>query len=87
MSLKVKILKFMKKVPVVNKLEGFAKKHIGSRDYKNASDRDVDEYGEDERISDSVIDEGYGDDEIEGYSHIVTEEEFDTKKKEILSKM
>lgn len=38
MSLKVRTLKFMKKVPVVNKLEGFAKKHIGSRDYKNASD-------------------------------------------------
>jgi len=37
-SLKVKILKFMKKVPVINKLEGIAKKHIGSRDYKNASD-------------------------------------------------
>ena len=35
---KVKGLKFMKKVPVVNKLEGFAKKHIGSRDYKNASE-------------------------------------------------
>lgn len=38
LSLKVRILKFMKKVPIVNKLEGFAKKHIGSRDYKNASD-------------------------------------------------
>ena len=37
-SLKVKTLKFLKKVPVVNKLEGFAKKHIGSRDYKNASE-------------------------------------------------
>ena len=37
-SLKVKFLKFMKKVPVINKLEGFAKKHIGSRDYKAASD-------------------------------------------------
>lgn len=36
-SLKVKILKFLKKVPIINKLEGFAKKHIGSRDYKNAS--------------------------------------------------
>ena len=35
--LKVKFLKFMKKVPVINKLESFAKKHIGSRDYKNAS--------------------------------------------------
>ena len=38
LSLKVKILKFLKKVPIINKLEGFAKRHIGSRDYKNASD-------------------------------------------------
>ena len=37
-SVKVKFLKFMKKVPLINKLEGFAKKHIGSRDYKSASD-------------------------------------------------
>lgn len=37
LSLKTKILKSLKKVPVVNKLEGFAKKHIGSTDYKNAS--------------------------------------------------
>lgn len=36
-SLKVKILKSMKKVPGLNKLEGFAKNHIGSRDYKNAT--------------------------------------------------
>ena len=36
-STKVKILKSLKKVPGLNKLEGFAKKHIGSRDYKNAS--------------------------------------------------
>lgn len=36
-SLKVKVLKGLKKVPVVNKLEGFAKKHMGSTDYKNAS--------------------------------------------------
>ena len=36
-SLKTKILKGMKKVPVVNKLEGFAKKHMGSTDYRNAS--------------------------------------------------
>ena len=35
---KTKVLKFLKKVPVINKLEGFAKKHIGSRDYKEASD-------------------------------------------------
>ena len=27
----------MKKVPLVNKLEKFAKKHIGSTDYRNAS--------------------------------------------------
>ncbi len=37
-SFKLKVLKTLKKVPVVNKLEGFAKKHIGSSDYKNASD-------------------------------------------------
>lgn len=37
-SLKVRTLKFMKKVPVIKNLEGFAKKHIGSRDYKNASE-------------------------------------------------
>ena len=37
MSLKVKVLKALKKVPGLNKLEGFAKKHIGSTDYRNAS--------------------------------------------------
>ena len=37
MSTKTKILKGLKKVPVLNKLEGFAKKHIGSRDYRAAS--------------------------------------------------
>lgn len=37
LSLKVKILKTLKKVPGLNKLENFAKKHIGSRDYKKAS--------------------------------------------------
>jgi len=37
-SLKVRILKFLKKIPLINKLEGFAKKHMGSRDYRNASD-------------------------------------------------
>ena len=36
-STKTKILKSLKKVPVLNKLEGFAKKHIGSTDYKNAT--------------------------------------------------
>jgi len=38
LSTKTKILKALKKVPVLNKLEGVAKKHIGSRDYKNASE-------------------------------------------------
>ena len=37
-SLKTIMLKTAKKVPGLNKLEGFAKKHIGSRDYKQASD-------------------------------------------------
>ena len=37
LSAKTKILKSLKKVPGLNKLEGFAKKHIGSRDYKEAS--------------------------------------------------
>ena len=36
-STKVKILKGLKKVPGISKLEGFAKDHIGSRDYKAAS--------------------------------------------------
>ncbi len=36
-SLKVKILKVLKKVPGLRKLEGFAKKHVGSRDYRAAS--------------------------------------------------
>lgn len=39
MSLKTKTLKTLKKVPVLNKLEGFAKKHIGSTDYRNATPR------------------------------------------------
>lgn len=38
-SLKLKVLRFLKKVPILSKLEGFAKKHIGSTDYRNASDR------------------------------------------------
>lgn len=38
LSLKTKVLKGLKKVPLVNKLEGFAKKHIGSNDYRNASE-------------------------------------------------
>ena len=37
LSLKTKVLKKLKKVPGLNKLEGFAKKHIGSTDYRNAS--------------------------------------------------
>lgn len=37
MSIKTKVLKALKKVPVLNKLEEFAKQHIGSTDYKNAS--------------------------------------------------
>lgn len=38
LSLKTKILKFLKTVPIINKLEGFAKRHIGSTDYKQASE-------------------------------------------------
>ena len=36
-SLKLKTLKVLKKVPGLNKFEEFAKKHIGSTDYRNAS--------------------------------------------------
>ncbi|HHT37896.1 MAG TPA: alpha/beta hydrolase [Mollicutes bacterium] len=36
-DLKLKVLKFMKKVPVIKRLEGFAKKHMGSTDYRNAT--------------------------------------------------
>ncbi len=36
-SLKVKMLKSLKKVPFLRPFEDFAKKHIGSRDYRNAS--------------------------------------------------
>lgn len=38
LSFKTKILKTAKKIPLLNKLEGFAKKHIGSVDYRSASD-------------------------------------------------
>lgn len=38
LSTKTKVLKSLKKVPLINKLEGFAKKHIGSTDYKNSSE-------------------------------------------------
>lgn len=36
-SLKTKVLKSLKKVPLLNKLEDVAKRHIGSTDYKKAS--------------------------------------------------
>lgn len=36
-SFKVKVLKQLKKVPGLKKFEEFAKKHIGSTDYRNAS--------------------------------------------------
>ena len=38
LSLKTKVLKKLKTVPGINKLEGFAKKHIGSTDYRNSSE-------------------------------------------------
>jgi pimeloyl-ACP methyl ester carboxylesterase len=37
-SFKTKVLKKLKTVPGINKLEGFAKKHIGSTDYRNSSE-------------------------------------------------
>ena len=37
-NIKTKTLKVLKKVPVLNKLEGYVKKHVGSTDYRNASD-------------------------------------------------
>lgn len=37
-SPKQKILKFLKKIPLLNKSESFFKKRIGSTDYRNASD-------------------------------------------------
>jgi pimeloyl-ACP methyl ester carboxylesterase len=36
-NLKLKILKILKKVPVIKNLEGYVKEHIGSRDYRNAT--------------------------------------------------
>ncbi len=36
-SFKIKLLKFMKKVPVIKELEAFMKTKIGSTDYRNAS--------------------------------------------------
>lgn len=38
LGLKTRILKFAKKIPGINKLEGFAKKHMGSTEYRNASE-------------------------------------------------
>ena len=37
-TFKMKVFKFIKKVPLLNKLENVAKKYIGSTDYKNASE-------------------------------------------------
>ena len=37
LGLKTKVLKFAKKIPGLNKLSDFAKKHIGSTEYRNAS--------------------------------------------------
>ena len=37
-DIKTKLLKVLKKVPLLNKLEGYVKKHVGSTDYRNASD-------------------------------------------------
>lgn len=37
LSMKTKVLKSLKKVPGINKLEDVAKRHIGSRDYRQAS--------------------------------------------------
>ena len=37
-NIKTKSLKVLKKVPLLNKLEGYVKKHVGSTDYRNASD-------------------------------------------------
>ena len=37
-TLKMKIYKTVKKIPVLNKFEKFVKNHVGSTDYKNASE-------------------------------------------------
>lgn len=37
-GLKVRVLKKLATIPVLNKLAAFAKKHMGSRDYRNASE-------------------------------------------------
>ena len=36
-TMKARLLKTLKKVPILNKLEDFAKRHMGSTDYRNAS--------------------------------------------------
>ncbi|MDD2203681.1 MAG: alpha/beta hydrolase [Bacilli bacterium] len=36
-NVKLKILKTMKKIPLIKNLEGYAKRHMGSRDYRNAT--------------------------------------------------
>lgn len=36
-NMKLRILKTLKKVPVIKNLEGYMKKHMGSRDYRNAT--------------------------------------------------
>lgn len=38
LSFKTKMFKILKKIPVLKRLEGFVKKHIGSRDYRQASE-------------------------------------------------
>ena len=37
LSLKTKLLKFAKKIPGLNKLENFAKRHMGSEEYRSAT--------------------------------------------------
>ena len=36
-NLKLKLLKAMKKIPIIKNLEGYMKQHMGSRDYRNAT--------------------------------------------------
>jgi pimeloyl-ACP methyl ester carboxylesterase len=36
-NIKLRILKTMKKIPIIKNLEGYAKRHMGSRDYRNAT--------------------------------------------------
>ena len=37
-TFKMRVYKFVKKIPVINKLEGIVKKHVGSQDYRSASE-------------------------------------------------